>query len=59
MDIKDIIMRATSSKNKIKTRYHKILFDKSQPFGHRVERDKSKQIPRKDKYRVINIDEEE
>ena len=59
MDIKDIIMRATSSKNKIKTRYHKILFDKTQPFGHRVERDKSKQIPRKDKYRVINIDEEE
>jgi len=59
MDIKDIIMRTTNSKNKIKTRYHKILFDKRSPFGHRVERDKSKQIPRKDKYRVINIEKEE
>jgi len=55
MDIKDIIMRVTNSKNKIKTRYHKILFDKRSPFGHRVEEDKSKRIPRKDKYKHINI----
>ena len=53
------MQRQGYSKNKIKTRYHKILFDKGQPFGHRVERDKSKQIPRKDKYKVINIEEEE
>ena len=44
---------------RVKTRYHKILFNKDQPFGHRVERDKSKQNPRKDKYKKINIDMEE
>ena len=44
---------------RVKTRYHKVLFGKGQPFGHRVERDKSKQIPRKGKYKDINIEEEE
>jgi len=44
---------------RVKTRYHKVLFDKNKPFGHRVERDRFKQIPRKDKYKDINIEEEE
>ena len=41
---------------RIKTRYHKVLFKAGQPFGHRVEKDKSKQIPRKGKYKDINIE---
>ena len=53
------MQRQGYSKNKIKTRYHKVLFDRAAPFGHRVERDKSKQIPRKDKYKKINIDIDE
>ena len=44
---------------RIKTRYHKVLFDKDLPFGHRVHKDKTKQNPRKDKYKKINIDMEE
>jgi len=39
---------------RIKSRYHKQLFDKDSPFGHRVHRDKTKTNPRKDKYPLIN-----
>ena len=45
--------------SRIKTRYHKILFEKDQPFGHRIHKDKTKQNPRKSKYNQINIEEEE
>ena len=44
---------------RVKTRYHKVLFNKDLPFGHRVHKDKTKQNPRKDKYKKINIDMEE
>ena len=44
---------------RVKTRYHKDLFNKDLPFGHRVHKDKTKQNPRKDKYKKINIDMEE
>ena len=44
---------------RVKTRYHKVLFNKDLPFGHRVHKDKTKQNPRKDKYKKINIDTEE
>ena len=44
---------------RVKTRYHKVLFNKDLPFGHRVHKDKTKQNPRKDKYKKINIDKEE
>jgi len=45
--------------SRVKTRYHKVLFDKDKPYGHRVHKDKTKQNPRKDKYKNINIDMEE
>ena len=44
---------------RVKTRYHKVLFNKDLPFGHRVHKDKTKQNPRKDKYKKIYIDTEE
>ena len=45
---------------RIKTRYHKQLFDNDSPYGHRIHKDKSKQNPRKSKYPSINnIDMEE
>ena len=44
---------------RVKTRYHKVLFNKDLPFGHRVHKDRTKQNPRKDKYKQINIDMEE
>ena len=46
-------------KNRGKTRFHKQLFDNDSPYGHKIQRDKTKQNPRKDKYRKINIDTEE
>ena len=55
----NIMQRQGHSKKQIKSRYHKVLFNNGSPFGHRVETDKSKQIPRKDKYKKINIDIEE
>jgi hypothetical protein len=33
-----------------KTRYHKVLFDKDAPFGHKVQKDRTKTLPRKEKY---------
>jgi hypothetical protein len=42
-----------NSKKKTKVRYHKILFDLDKPFGHKVQRDRSKTIPRKHKYKNI------
>ncbi len=44
---------------RVKTRYHKVLFNKDLPFGHMVHKDKTKHNPRKDKYKKINIDTEE
>ena len=44
---------------RVKTRYHKVLFNKDLQYGHRVHKDKTKQNPRKDKYKKINIDTEE
>jgi|TARA_B100001094_G_C18035529_1_gene722304 hypothetical protein len=35
---------------KYKTRTHKVLFDHDKPYGHKVEPNKKKQIPRKKKY---------
>ena len=49
----------TPTKTKMKkvtfreTRYHKILFDLDKPFGHKVQRDRTKTIPRKHKYKNI------
>ena len=43
----------------VKTRYHKQLFDKDSPYGHRIHKDKSKQTPRNYKYKKIEIDMEE
>ena len=34
---------------KPKTRYHKILFNRDTPFGHKVQKDNKKLIPRKQK----------
>ena len=47
------------TKNRVKTRYHKQMFDKDTPYGHRIHKDKSKQTPRKYKYKKIDIDTEE
>ena len=47
------------AKNRIKTRFHKQLFDIDSPYGHRVHKNKKHQNPRKDKYKQINIDMEE
>ena len=47
------------SKNRVKTRFHKQLFEHDSPYGHRVHKDKTKRNPRKDKYKQINIDMEE
>jgi len=47
------------TKNRVKTRYHKQMFDKDTPYGHRIHKDKSKQTPRKYKYNKIDIDMEE
>ena len=47
------------TKNRVKTRYHKQMFDKDTPYGHRIHKDKSKQTPRKYKYKKIDIDMEE
>ena len=44
---------------RIKTRYHKVLFGEDQPYGHKIQRDKTKQNPRKYKYKNIEIDSEE
>ena len=38
---------------------HKKLFDAGSPFGHRIHKDKSKQTPRKHKYKGIDINVEE
>jgi len=34
-----------------KTRSHLQLFTHDSPFGHKVQKDKTKQIPRKEKYK--------
>tara|TARA_R110001592_G_scaffold1805_6_gene10797 strand:+ start:27942 stop:28094 length:153 start_codon:yes stop_codon:yes gene_type:complete len=34
-----------------KTRFHRVLFDTETAYGHRVEKDKTKVIPRKEKYK--------
>ena len=47
------------TKNRVKTRYHKQMFDKDTPYGHRIHKDKSKLTPRKYKYKKIDIDMEE
>jgi len=47
------------NKNRGKTRFHKQLFDKDSPYGHRIHKDKSKQTPRKHKYKKLDIDMEE
>lgn len=52
-------MRPRQDRTKIKTRYHKKLFVKDSPYGHKIQKDKSKGIPRKAKYKQINIPEEE
>jgi|TARA_B110000263_G_scaffold217678_1_gene203885 hypothetical protein len=44
---------------KVKTRYHKQLFTNDSPYGHKIQRDKTKELLRKRKYKVINIEEEE
>ena len=44
---------------RVRTRYHKKLFDAGSPFGHRIHKDKSKQTPRKHKYKGIDINVEE
>jgi len=43
----------------VKTRYHKQLFTNDSPYGHKIQKDKSKQNPRKYKYKKLNIDMEE
>ena len=43
----------------VKTRYHKQLFTNDSPYGHRIHKDRTKQNPRKDKYKQINIETEE
>ena len=42
--------------SRVKTRYHKVLFNKDQPYGHRIHRDRTKQNPRNYKYKKIEID---
>ena len=44
--------------SRVKTRYHKVLFNKDQPFGHRIHKDRTKQTPRKYKYQKMNIEME-
>ncbi len=44
---------------RVRTRYHKKLFDSGSPYGHRIHKDKSKLNPRKYKYKQIDIDMEE
>ena len=44
---------------RVKTRYHKVLFNKDLPFGHRIHKDRTKQNPRNYKYKKIDIDMEE
>jgi hypothetical protein len=44
---------------RVKTRYHKQLFTNDSLYGHKIQRDKTKQNPRKYKYKNIEIDMEE
>jgi hypothetical protein len=37
--------------NTPKTRYHKLLFTNDSPYGHKVQKDKTKTIPRKQKHK--------
>ncbi len=43
-------MRKSNSKAP-KTRSHRVLFDHDSPYGHKVQKDKTKVIPRKEKYK--------
>ena len=55
----DINMRQRYDRTKVKPRFHKQLFTKDSPYGHKIQRDKTKTIPRKAKYKQINTPEEE
>jgi len=50
-------MKKTRRPQVPKPRSHKILFTHDSPFGHKVQKDRGKEIPRKQKYKRIDTDD--
>jgi len=54
---KERAMKKTRRPQAPKPRTHKILFTHDSPFGHKVQKDRGKEIPRKQKYKGIDPDD--
>jgi len=50
-------MKKTRKPQAPKPRYHKLLFTHDSPYGHKVQQDQGKKIPRKQKYKRIDTDD--
>ena len=46
-----IINTIMKKDNTPKTRFHKMLFTNDSPYGHKIQKDKTKTIPRKQKHK--------